>query len=75
MAPSGPARRFLLALLLAVGFVAILYLGSFRGVSEGGQPRPGSVVPVVKEDNVQEKGNVQLTGHAIAPKLGNATAK
>lgn len=70
MPPSGSNRRFLVLLIIAFGFVSLMWIGSYREPAEGLQPAP------IQGGN-QGGGYTgpSLTGHAIAPKLGNATVK
>ncbi|KAF2199818.1 hypothetical protein GQ43DRAFT_101483 [Delitschia confertaspora ATCC 74209] len=71
---SGASRRFLTLILLAAALVSILFLGSYRGQADARQP--AALKPAQRQQS--HAGNfkgVSLTGHAIAPKLGNATAK
>ena len=67
--PSGASRRFVILLILTAGFVSFIIVASFKD-AKGGRV-PDNIVPV-NHDQVQ---STTLTGHAIAPKLGNATAK
>ncbi|OCK80425.1 hypothetical protein K432DRAFT_297698 [Lepidopterella palustris CBS 459.81] len=69
MKPSGASRRFILLLILAAGFISIIFLTSFRD-AEGGR-NPNAIIPA-QNDQVH---SAQLSGHVIASKLGNATAK
>lgn len=72
MMPTGATRRLLLlAIILASAFVCVLYLASYREPPGGRQPAP--IVP--GKDSKSNYNGASLTGHAIAPKLGNATAK
>lgn len=64
--PSGASRRFVILLILTAGFVSFIIVASFKD-AEGGR-FPNNIVPVNHDQ-------VQSTTHAIAPKLGNATAK
>jgi FAD-linked sulfhydryl oxidase len=69
MVSTGASRRFLILFILAFAFVSVLFLSAHR------QP-PGQPAPIGAEKSDQDKVNgASLTGHAIAPKLGNATAK
>ncbi|KAF2185142.1 FAD dependent sulfhydryl oxidase Erv2 [Zopfia rhizophila CBS 207.26] len=72
MIPSGASRRFILVFILAIGFISILFLGSYREPPGGRQPAP--LVPGKAQEQGKSSGP-SLTGHAIAPKLGNVTAK
>ncbi|ORY11215.1 FAD dependent sulfhydryl oxidase Erv2, partial [Clohesyomyces aquaticus] len=58
--------------LLVVAFVSILLIGSYREPPGGRQPT--AIVPGKHEEQAKGK-DALLTGHAIAPKLRNATAK
>jgi hypothetical protein len=60
----GASRRFMLLLLLTAAALSFFFLTSLR--APDGSGRPATIVPTQKEP---------LAGHAIAPKLGNATAK
>ncbi|USW57458.1 Putative ERV/ALR sulfhydryl oxidase domain, sulfhydryl oxidase ALR/ERV [Septoria linicola] len=65
-------RRYytVLALLCIVIFVSMLTgMRSLRRTSDSDQPLQQT------EDGALQLGQVSLTGHAIAPKLGNETAK
>jgi FAD-linked sulfhydryl oxidase len=64
--PSGASRRFMILLILTAGFVSFIIVAAFKD-AEGGR-FPDNIVPVNHDQ-------VQSTAHAIAPKLGNATAK
>jgi FAD-linked sulfhydryl oxidase len=64
--PSGASRRFVVLLILTAGFVSFIIVASFKD-AKGGR-FPDKIVPVNHDQ-------VQSTTHAIAPKLGNATAK
>ena len=62
----------MLLFILAAAFLSILFIGSYREASDGAQPKP------LLDGKQGGQGNTNaavLTGHAIAPKLGNATAK
>lgn len=72
MIPTGASRRFVVLFLLAAAFVSVLFIGSHRERPDGLQPPP--LVPTKGGELVAPKPP-PLTGHAIAPKLGNATAK
>lgn len=69
MVSTGASRRLLILFILAFAFVSVLFLGAHR--QPAGQPAP---IRAEKGDQDQFNG-ASLTGHAIAPKLGNATAK
>ena len=69
---AGPSRRFVLLCLAVACLVTIFYLGSIRhsggGVANSlAMPKPGPAYQTTDE--------VTLTGHVIAPKLANETAK
>ena len=66
---SGASRRFIILLILTAGFVSFIIVASFKDAK--GSRLPNSIVPA-NRDQVQ---STTLTGHAIAPKLENATAK
>jgi hypothetical protein len=63
--------RVLLFVILVIAFVSFLKLESHRGPQGTWQPAP--VKP--GKDAGSNYNGASLTGHAIAPKLGNATAK
>ncbi|KAF9730689.1 hypothetical protein PMIN06_004181 [Paraphaeosphaeria minitans] len=71
MAPPAVRSRFVLLALFGMALFTFLILGGHR--SMGGQPSPVQQAKL----NIQGEGSSSalLTGHAIAPKLGNATAK
>ena len=80
----GPSRRFVLLLIGVSAFLAFTFVFSFRsheiGVrhpSSGG--RAGNPVEVVNAKleklNRLDLQDSTLTGHVIAPELGNETAK
>lgn len=71
MIGTGARNRFLMLFVLGVAFVSILLLSSYREPPGGRQPPP--IVP--GKDSESNYNGASLTGHAIAPKLGNATAK
>ena len=56
----------MILLILTAGFVSFIIVASFKD-AKGGR-LPDNIVPVNHDQ-------VQSTTHAIAPKLGNATAK
>ncbi|KAH7062483.1 FAD dependent sulfhydryl oxidase Erv2 [Macrophomina phaseolina] len=68
--PLGPTRRLVLLLILGAGLVSVLYISSFRPQITG---HPGGVVNHAQAPH--DIGSATLTGPAIAPKLGNETAK
>lgn len=66
---SGLKARFALAALLVIAFVSFLVLGPYKVT-------PGQLSPTTLLGQPQDHtSGAVLTGHAIAPKLGNATAK
>jgi hypothetical protein len=70
----GITRRLTLLFTLVVGFIVVYYITSFRNPLEHGGISSGGPSKMVN----QGSGGVQpgiLSGHAIAPKLGNETAK
>ncbi|KAF2708554.1 FAD-linked sulfhydryl oxidase-like protein ERV2 [Pleomassaria siparia CBS 279.74] len=69
MVSTGASRRILILFILAFAFVSVFMLSAARHPS--GQPAP----LVVGKTNQDEVSGASLIGHAIAPKLGNATAK
>lgn len=71
MVSTGAAKRILLLAILAVAFITILILGSYKEPPGGFQPAP--IMP--GKDSSSNQNGASLTGHAIAPKLGNETAK
>lgn len=60
----------MLLLILGAGLVSVLYISSFRPQITG---HPGGVVNHAQAPH--DIGSATLTGPAIAPKLGNETAK
>ncbi len=66
MRTSGTNLRFVLLFLVVACLLTIFFLGSLR--HSGGSVT--STLPIS-----QTKGNVDLKGNVIAPKLGNETAK
>lgn len=68
--PLGPTRRLILLLILGAGIVSVLYISSFRPPIAS---RPAGVVNPAQAPH--DIGSATLTGPAIAPKLGNETAK
>jgi hypothetical protein len=70
MAPSAVRSRFVLLALFAMALFTFLILSGHRSID--GQPSP------IQQAKLNTQGGASgavLTGHAIAPKLGNATAK
>ncbi len=69
ISPSSIKGRFVVFALIALAVVSFLLLGSHETV-------PGHLSPTRQtgSQHTQSQGAV-LTGHAIAPKLGNATVK
>ena len=70
---AGTNRRFVLLFLVVACLLALFFLGSLR--HSGGSRTIPSTLPISSSPGAQTKGNVDLTGHVIAPKLGNETAK
>ncbi|KAL0254691.1 hypothetical protein SLS55_009213 [Diplodia seriata] len=68
--PLGPTRRLILLLILGAGICSVLYISSFRPPITS---RPGGIVNPAQAPH--DIGSATLTGPAIAPKLGNETAK
>ena len=69
---AGASRRFVLLFLAVACLITIFYLGSIRHSGGGiasSLPLPNSAPAY------QTKDEVALTGHVIAPKLGNETVK
>ena len=71
MAPSAARSRFVLLALFGMALFTFLILGAHRSVD--GQPSPIQQAKLNKQGG--GSSGAVLTGHAIAPKLGNATAK
>jgi FAD-linked sulfhydryl oxidase len=70
--PVGAPRRFPLLLIVVAGFLGILYIVSFR--APVGVANPPALVSSDRNAHTDVPAGI-LTGHAIAPKLGNETAK
>jgi hypothetical protein len=71
MVSTGIKTRFFLLLVLFFAFISVLILRSYRHTPGGLQPAPlAHGKPSASHQNA-----ASLTGHAIAPKLGNETAK
>lgn len=69
---SGPRSRF--AILALLVFVALSFL--FLGPYKAHLPNAGSIIhDGQQQSRSSADSQALLTGHAIAPKLGNATAK
>lgn len=74
MTPTGIKSRFIVLALLGIALFSVLLLGGHRAP-------PGHLSPIQQAKLAHSGGSdrmsneVVLTGHAIAPKLGNATAK
>ncbi|KAF2684679.1 FAD dependent sulfhydryl oxidase Erv2 [Lentithecium fluviatile CBS 122367] len=71
MAPTGTRSRFVLLALFCIAMFSFLLL-------EGHREPPGFPSPIEQAKHSGSGGaqsGAVLTGHAIAPKLGNATAK
>ncbi|KAF2015723.1 hypothetical protein BU24DRAFT_184111 [Aaosphaeria arxii CBS 175.79] len=62
-------HRILLLAVLVTGFISILYIASFA------QPPPPVPVRTGKDSSTAKNNGPLLSGHAIAPKLGNETVK
>lgn len=69
MYPSGASRRFLVLVLLVAGLLSVSLLVSYRNGAQG-DGQAASIVP-----SYGHGLDTALPGKAIAPKLGNATAK
>jgi len=65
----GASRRFLLLLVFTAAGLSFLFLTSLR--DSDGSRNPATIVPA----QVEPLDDSTLSGHAIAPKLENATAK
>lgn len=61
------SSRFALSALLVFAALSFLFLGPYSARL----PSASSII----HDGTQGRSEALLTGHAIAPKLGNATAK
>lgn len=70
MAPPAIRSRFVLLALFGVALFTFLILSGHRSID--GQPSP---IQQAKLDKQVGSSGAVPTGHAIAPKLGNATAK
>ena len=70
---SGPSRRFVILYVLVAGFLSVYFVLSFRRQAEGTR-HPLNSVGTIPGHHVDMQ-DTTLTGHAIAPKLGNETAK
>ncbi|KAK4970445.1 hypothetical protein LTR66_011591 [Elasticomyces elasticus] len=69
----GPSRRFVAMLLLVAFAVSVSFVTIFRGHPQGSRlPSDAHSVAPARHVDVQAS---TLTGHVIAPKLGNETAK
>jgi len=71
MRSSGTNRRFVLLFLVVACLLTLFFLGSLRH-SRGSV---SSTLPISSSPGAQTKSNVDLTGHVIAGKLGNETAR
>ncbi|KAI9695769.1 MAG: hypothetical protein M1820_008441 [Bogoriella megaspora] len=70
---GGSARRLLLTSILVVSFFTIYFIVHFRNHTEGIRYPLSDISSFpAQQSEVQDS---TLTGHAIAPKLGNETAK
>ncbi|KAL9078691.1 MAG: hypothetical protein Q9157_002377 [Trypethelium eluteriae] len=70
---SGPNRRFLILYLIVAGLLTVYFVLTFRRQAEGVR-HPLNDVGNVPAHHVDMQDST-LTGHAIAPKLGNETVK
>ncbi|KAF2090773.1 sulfhydryl oxidase [Saccharata proteae CBS 121410] len=76
MRPVGTSRRFVLLLILTAGLLSVLFVASFRAQPQGVRhPLNDIAGPDTVPAHHFSLDASTLTGHAIAPKLGNATAK
>ena len=71
MAPSAARSRFVLLALFVMAVFTFLLLGGHHSSNDPVTPRAQTVLG----DDTKGSSGSLLTGHAIAPKLGNATAK
>lgn len=65
---SGPKGRFAVPAVLAIVFCLFFFMGPHTVTS-------GHVAFTTPQRDLGHSSQSLLTGHAIAPKLGNATAK
>lgn len=65
------SNRFALLALVVFAALSFLFLGPYKGQL----PNAASIVHDVQQSRSSGGSQTLLTGHAIAPKLGNATAK
>lgn len=70
---TGPSRRYVLLLVLVSAFISIVFVTSFRRQPEGVR-HPNAKTAPIPAHHVDLQAST-LTGHVIAPKLGNETAK
>jgi hypothetical protein len=71
--PMGAARRFFALLILVLGF-SLIFLFTSLGSHPDSIDATGNSPHLVPDQNNQNHQNL-LSGHVIAPKLGNETAK
>lgn len=69
---TGPTRRVSLILILFITIAGVIYLSTFRNKPLSPLQAPGLEVPHYADAAIDQ---TTLNGHAIAPKLGNETAK
>lgn len=70
----GPSRRFVVLLVVFASIVGFVFVSTFRNQAQGVRhPDYNKNALTVQDTPVLDKNT--LTGHAIAPKLGNETAK
>ncbi|TKA77122.1 hypothetical protein B0A49_03227 [Cryomyces minteri] len=74
--PGAPAsRRFVLLLILAAAFLAFTFVASFRNQVQGTRHPANIGKQGITAEDEEIPSVSSLKGHAIAPKLGNETAK
>lgn len=73
MAPSAARSRFVLLALFGMLVFTFLLFGGHGSSADGLSSRSQAVLN--NEGSSGVSSGAVLTGHAIAPKLGNATAK
>ena len=69
---TGPTRRFSLILILFIAIAGVIYVSTLRNKPPSPLHNSGLEVPRYADAATDQ---TTLTGHAIAPKLGNETAK
>lgn len=69
---TGPTRRFSLILILFITVAGVIYFSTLRNKPLSPLQAPGLEVPHYADAAIDQ---TTLNGHAIAPKLGNETAK